>query len=251
MFFLMGSLSGLLLLTSCHASHQVISIKGGLIVVDSTYDEQPDADAMALINPYKRQIDSTMNVLLGEADTTMRVERPESLLSNLVADVLKESAVKVQGVPADMGLVNMGGLRNILSAGPITCRMIYEILPFDNSLCLVSIKGTVLQQLFEAIAARKGEGVSGVQLTITEAGKLLQGSIGGAPVDPDRVYTVATVDYLADGNDGMAPLAQSVKRVCPDGATLRDLFLDYVTRQTQAGKRVTSQLDGRVQLGRE
>ena len=74
-----------------------------------------------------------------------------------------------------MGLVNMGGLRNVLTEGAVTCGNIYEILPFENSLCVVTLKGVYLNHLFENIAARGGEGVSGVQLQITKDGKLAPG----------------------------------------------------------------------------
>ena len=65
---------------------------------------------------------------------------PESLLSNLIADVLREAAVEVLGKPADMGLINIGGIRNSLTEGDITTENIYEILPFENSLCVLTMK---------------------------------------------------------------------------------------------------------------
>ena len=112
---------------------------------------------------------------------------PESLLSNLVADVLRGAAAQVLGKPADMGLVNMGGLRNVLTEGPITCGNIYEILPFENSLCVVTLKGVYLKQLFESIAARGGEGVSGVKLRITKSRKSCSGAtVAGKPVVDDK-----------------------------------------------------------------
>ncbi|MCQ5273403.1 5'-nucleotidase C-terminal domain-containing protein, partial [Schaalia odontolytica] len=66
-----------------------------------------------------------------------------------MADVLRGAAVQVLGKPADMGLVNIGGLRNVLTEGPVTCGNIYEILPFENSLCVVTLKGADLNHLFE------------------------------------------------------------------------------------------------------
>lgn len=72
---------------------------------------------------------------------------PESLLSNLVAGVLQQAAVRVLGKPADMGLVNMGGLRNILPKGDITVGEIFEILPFENSLCVLTMKGADMKRL--------------------------------------------------------------------------------------------------------
>lgn len=236
----------ILLLSSCHSAYEVTKVEGRMQPIDSTWDANPDADAVALLAPYKAKIDSIMNNVVGTAEMSMDKNAPESLLSNLVADVLREAAVQVLGKPADMGLVNMGGLRNVLTEGPITCGNIYEILPFENSLCVLTLKGKYLSLLFENIAARHGEGVSGVQLKISKEGKLLQAAVAGKPVEDERLYTVATIDYLADGNDGMTALPQAEKRECPDGATLRGLFMDYVKKQTAAGKKITSRIEGRI-----
>ena len=145
-----------------------------------------------------------------------------------------------------MGLVNMGGLRNILPAGDITVGTVYEILPFENSLCVMTMKGTHLKALLTSIASLKGEGVSGIRMEITKDGKLLNAIVGGQPIDDNKLYTVATIDYLADGNGSMEAFLQAEKRVCPEGVTLRGLFLDYVRQQTAAGKKITSALDGRI-----
>ena len=202
--------------------------------------------AVALLAPYKARMDSVMYHVVGTAEMSMDRFRPESLLSNLIADVLREAAVEVLGKPADMGLINIGGIRNSLTEGDITTENIYEILPFENSLCVLTMKGSAMKHLFENIAVRLGEGVSGIQLEISKDGKLLQASIAGKPVEDDRDYTVATIDYLADGNDGMTAFLQADKRECPDGATLRGLFMKYVEKQTAAGKKVTSRMEGRV-----
>ena len=164
----------------------------------------------------------------------------------MVADVLRESATSVLGRPADMGLVNVGGIRNSLTQGPVTVANAFELLPFENSLCVLTVKGSVLKRLVEQIAARGGEGVSGIRMVIDEANKLKKVSIAGKPLDEEAHYTVATVDYLAEGNDGMSALIQADKRVCPEGLTLRSLFIEYVKRQTAAGKKIAAQVEGRV-----
>ena len=228
------ALAVMFLFASCHSAYEVTKAEGRMQPIDSTYDVAPDAEAMALLAPYKAKIDSMMYRVVGTAEMSMDKGAPESLLSNLVAE------------PADMGLVNMGGLRNVLTEGPITCGNIYEILPFENSLCVVTLKGVYLKQLFESIAARGGEGVSGVKLRITKSGKLLGATVAGKPVADDKLYTVATIDYLADGNSDMTALIQAEKRDCPPGATLRGLFMDYVEQQTAAGKKITSRMEGRI-----
>lgn len=83
-------------------------------------------------------------------------------------------------------------------------------------------------------------------MEITEAGKLLNATIGGSPIDDNKLYTVATIDYLADGNGSMDAFLQAEKRECPENATLRDIFIEYVKTQTAAGKKITSKLDGRI-----
>ncbi len=115
------------------------------------------------------------------------------------------------GKPADMGLVNMGGLRNILPKGDITVGAVFEILPFENSLCVLTMKGTDMKRLFKAIASLHGEGVSGIRLEINKKGELLNATIGGKPVVDDQLYTVATIDYLADGNGRMDAFLQAKK----------------------------------------
>jgi len=235
-----------LLFVSCHSSYEVTQIEGGRIPIDSTWDARPDAEAEALLAPYKAKIDSMMYKVMGTAAISMDRFRPESPLSNLVADVLREAATEVQEKPADMGLINIGGIRNSLTEGNITVGNIYEILPFENSLCVLTLKGAAMKQLFENIATRMGEGVSGVELKISKEGKLLQATIAGKPIEDDKLYTVSTIDYVADGNDEMTALLQAEKRICPEGATVRSLFMKYVEKQTAAGKKITSQMEGRI-----
>ena len=244
--FSVAALALLWALSACRPSYEVARVEGTRVAMDSTWDARPDAEAQVLLAPYKQKVDSVMQQVLGKAALTMEPYRPESLLSNLVADILREAAAEVLGKPADMGLVNMGGLRSTLTAGDITMEDAYEILPFENALCVLTVKGSTLRQLFENIAYRLGEGVSGVSLQVSKDRKLLGATVGGKPVEEDKLYTVATVDYLAEGNDGMAALPQAESKVCPPGATLRSLFIDYVKRQAEAGKAVTSRMEGRI-----
>lgn len=253
-FFLTVALAGVLTLTGCHLKHaggemgyQITKVDGKMIAIDSTWDTRPDSSAVALLAPYKETIDKMYDVI-GVSTEKMDKGRPESLLSNLVAEVVRQAAAKVLNKPADMGLVNMGGLRNILPAGDITEANVYEILPFENSLCVMTMRGLYMKDLLASIASLNGEGVSGIRMEITEKGKLLNATIGGKPIDDNKLYTVATIDYLADGNGSMVAFLQAEKRVCPENVTLRDLFLEYVKAQTAAGQKITSKLDGRITI---
>ena len=90
-----------LLLVSCHSSYEVTKVEGGRIPMNSVWDAEPDAEAVALLAPYKARMDSVMYHVVGTAEMSMDRFRPESLLSNLIADVLREAAVEVLGKPAN------------------------------------------------------------------------------------------------------------------------------------------------------
>ena len=233
-------------LMSCRQTYQLTRIEITRLPVDERLDADPDTAMMALLAPYKAAVDSVMDHVVGTAAVSMDKDRPESLLSNLVADVLRQAATPVLGHAADMGLVNMGGLRNVLTAGPITTANVYEILPFENALCVLTIQGADFRRVMENIAARGGEGVSGVRLVISTGGQLLDATVGGQPIDDSRTYSIATIDYLAEGNDGLTALTSAQTRVCPDDAVMRDLFLRYVEGETAAGRAITSRLEGRI-----
>lgn len=236
---------------ACRPAYHVAEATGKRVAIDSTWDARPDPDMQALIAPYTAGIESLKQDTVGKAATTMKAERPESLLSNLVADVLRDAARTTLGQPADMGLVNIGGLRGSIARGTISRLNIYEILPFENKLCILTLTGHELKQLFANIAARGGEGVSGIRLTISRNGTLLEALVGGQPVDDERLYIIATIDYLAEGNDGMTALKQAkpLDRPAADQATtLRELFLHYVEQQAAEGKAITARLDGRITI---
>ena len=92
-----------------------------------------------------------MYEVIGVSEMTMDKGRPESLLSNLVAEVLRLSAERVLKHPADIGIMNMGGLRNILPQ-VISQSMLFRNTSFENSLCVLTMKGTEIKRLMEVIA---------------------------------------------------------------------------------------------------
>lgn len=249
-YFSVIALVGTLMFTSCHFSKSgdgVSKVKGEMIEMNSEWDANSDKEAMDILQPYKDSIHNKMDEVIGKSAMKMEKGKPEGLLSNLVAEVIRQSAKKVIDGPADMGLVNMGGLRNILPEGDITVSTIYEILPFENSLCVMTMKGSDMRSLFKSIASLGGEGVSGIRLEITKDGALEKATIDGKEIDDNRTYTVATIDYLADGNGRMDAFLNATNRVCPDGATLRSIFLEYVKQQTASGKQITSNWMGALQ----
>ena len=212
------------------------------IEVTSDLDATPSAEAANIVAPYKASVDSMMAPPLGLSRVAMSPKRPESLLSNWAADVMIEGGTATGLEPADMGLVNIGGLRNNMPEGIVRRGDIMLISPFENYVVVLEMKGMDLLELMRNIAAVKGEGVSSsVRMEISPDGDLLFCTIGGKEIDPNRIYTVATIDYLAEGNDKMYALKKAVKRH-DIGILARDIMMEYVIKH----RVIDSKIEGRI-----
>lgn len=214
------------------------------VEVTAKLDSVPSAEAMALVAPYKERVDSIMAPPLGLSRVAMSAGRPESLLGNWAADAMVEGGTATGLEPADMGLINVGGLRNNMPEGIVRRGDIMLISPFENHLVVLEMKGADLIELMMNIAAVKGEGVSSsVRMEITSDGKLLSCTIGGKEIDPQHIYTVATIDYLAEGNDKMFALKKAVKRH-EIGILARDIMMEYVLKH----RVIDSKIEGRIKI---
>lgn len=223
----------------CMAQKQIITER---IEVTNRLDAQPDREALTIMEKYKPAVDSVMAPVLGESLVGMTAGRPESLLSNWAADVMVEYSDFLDGKRADLGLVNVGGLRNNMPQGTVRRGNIILISPFDNRLAIVQLKGSDLTALMQDIAAVHGEGVSHeVRMTITSDGKLLDATISGQPIDPERTYRIATLDYLAEGNDKLYSLKKAI-RVDTSDLFTRDCMMKYVREHSP----ITSKMEGRI-----
>ncbi|MDR1368754.1 MAG: 5'-nucleotidase C-terminal domain-containing protein [Dysgonamonadaceae bacterium] len=231
---------------SCTPKQYVVTnIQGTRILMDSAWEAKISPETKNLVEKYKSQLDDQMNEVIGEATETMRSATPQSLLTNLTSDVMKQSGEKYSGQPVDFAVCNVHGHRAILAQGSITVGNLFEIYSFDNLLVVLDLEGKYVKQLFKYYASNKGEGVSSdVQLKIKDK-KIESLSIGGKPVNDNQTYRIATLDYLADGNSGMSALTKATK-ILDTGITLRDVMIDYVRKCTAEGKKINSKLDNRI-----
>lgn len=250
-FLLSGVVTAVLLCVAggC-ASRRVFTLRGvtgGRLPLTAVYDSVPDAAAQAVVEAYGAEVDRLMDIVLGHADTALTVDRPESPLSNLVADVLRLSSGEV-GPEADLAIVNIGAVRSALPAGEITLRHVFEVLPFDNRYCLMTLTGAQLHRLFAEIWVEKSVALSGAVLTYDRSRRLVTGTVGGRPIAADSLYRVATIDYLAEGNSGMEVLRSVTCKSLSDSVFLRPLFIRYVQRREAAGQSVTVLPERRIIL---
>ncbi len=126
--------------------------------------------------------------------------REESALTNLVADMMRAAS---QG--ADVALMNSGGVRTDLNPGDLDYGQLYSVLPFDNRLVRVRVRGSGLREIIARDAQHDSGvlGLSGVRAEVRcERGHAVATVTrdDGRPIADDEVLTLATNDYLAGGS---------------------------------------------------
>lgn len=215
------------------------------IEITNALDTNPDTNALNILTPYLHTVDSITSPVLGNCPKPLTAYRPESPLSNLVADALLNYAQTL--TPTHIAICNIGGIRSSIPQGPITYGTILNVCPFENHLTILSLSGSLLQQLFSEIAAVGGEGISGAQLIITSDGQLLNANINNQPLNPDSTYVIATLDYLAEGNDHLTTLAQAAT-ITATHILIRDILAQHIRTLTENNQPLTAQTEGRITI---
>ncbi len=232
----------MLCLTACHKTWQVKDI-----VVDQqrmTSDLPSDSIINNIIAPYRKDLSAAMNVPIGESSVLLLKARPEGTLNNFVGDLLYERTTHYYG-PIDFATANYGGLRiPSIPPGPIAVGKIYELMPFDNQIVVLKMKGDLLQQLLDRIAERNGWAVSKqLRFEIVED-KATSVTINGEGLDVQREYSVSIPDYIANGGDGCDFLEKAER--FDVNILVRDAMIEYVEKVEAEGGMISAVLDGRI-----
>lgn len=234
---------------SCRIHYDISENKtiAGVVALDSTMTEKPDSIALAIIAPYKNAMETEMEEVLAYSERPLTKDLPEGLLNNFIADLVLNMAniyYNQQGQKIDFCLMNNGGLRSSLPKGELRTRNIFELMPFENKITIMTITGHKTSDLFNYVAQEGGMPVSGIQMGIKDD-KAVNIFIQSVAIDTTRNYTLATVDYLADGGDKMSFFKDPVQRTDLQ-QKVRDAIIEYLRKLTEEGKTVDSKLDKRV-----
>ncbi|CAN5354278.1 5'-nucleotidase [soil metagenome] len=199
------------------------------------------------IQPYRDGMSGKMNEVIATSELALTKGQPESLLGNLFSDACLDMANEVYYTSTytkvDFAFFNNGGLRAELPKGSITRGNIFELMPFENELVVISLTGNQTKKLIENFASKDGVPVSHLQFRIKDK-QPVDVIINGAPFDSTRNYKAVTSDYLANGGDQYYFLTDSKKEYV--NLKIRDAMIQYCMDKTKAGHTITSTLDQRI-----
>nr|WP_321355510.1 5'-nucleotidase [uncultured Draconibacterium sp.] len=208
-----------------------------------------DSTIVKLYTPYKNILEKDMNRVLAVSENELVKDKPESLLTNFLADLLLEQGAVVANdqqldlTPA-VSFFNYGGIRSALPKGEITVGNIFELMPFENEMVLLELKGDKMQAFLDYIADHGGGSVGGVEMVIS-GDKATDVKIGGKKIDRNKSYWLVTNDYVAAGGDGLEMLAEN-KQFINSGEKIRDAIIEYLEELADKNQHVDPKLDGRI-----
>ncbi len=238
----------------------IMKISGGKVI---SFDWQPvpvrgipaDAEIAAVIAPYAAAADEAYDKVIGsaEADFTYgdgAVLREETAIGDLVCDSLAWYTNTKLGVKTDFAFINGGSIRAGITKGDIRLKDTFSVIRFNNNITVVTLTGSDLLKFFGRVASfsrgSKGWGQvsSGVSYTIKydgDEGMLAELKVNGKKVQPDAVYTFATIDFITGGGNGHTLKADSIK-IADTGVNARTALIDYIKYKKiikpAAGKRI-------------
>lgn len=226
--------SGLLLALSCKAPVAIYQNKGTNININDSLKSKASIDNF--IKPYREHINKDLDSTLGYAAATYSKDQGylNTAIGNLMADIIYEEAAPVfykrTGEQIDFVLMNHGGIRSIISKGPISKRTAFELMPFENSIVVSKLPGAHVKELLDYLAkAKRAHPISQLKIVLDKDSQVVESSINGTPIDFNETYYVATNDYLINGGDGMNFFKGSEEVIVLD-YKIRNAVIDYFIR---------------------
>lgn len=223
---------------------QVSTEMRNLFVSDSVMPV--DSHLLQLYLPYKKELEKDMTRVISKTQEKMVKNKPESNLTNFLADLLIEEGERAMSdsLKPDISYFNYGGIRTFLPQGEITVGKIYELMPFENEMVFLLLTGKQVQEFLNHIAASGGDGLGGVRFFIS-GNKATGVTVGNRPLEPGKDYWLVTNDYIASGGDGLEILIQR-KKIIPTGLKIRDAIIYYMERIQQMNELIFKEPDGRI-----
>lgn len=190
-----------------------------------------DPAVKAVVEKREAEVGEAFKLVVATASADLNRGGPdeESGLGSWMADCYKDWA----GV--DAAFQNGGGMRADIPAGPVTLRHVFSVMPFDNSIVKLRMTGAQLRSALDhAVGSGRIGQIAGMTAEYRRPAprheRLAAATVGGAPLDDAKTYSVATLDFLVDGGDGYTEFGQAQSQE-PTGTLARDVLRDCARKQ--------------------
>ncbi len=217
---------------------------GEIMAIAASGAVKPDPEVAAIVEARRAEAAKYTSRVVGTLKADLDNPRDENGIGNMIGDAFVEYG-KAQGWKTDVAFYNAAGVRAPLKAGSVTYGQLYQVLPFENTIVNVDLTGEQLRGVLEDASGAAGRlqiggGSWAYRFTNPAGSRVLEATIAGQPLDPKRVYHVATIDYLLLGGDGHTWFGKGTNKI------YGDIEVDAVAAYMTAHSPLDPKVEGRI-----
>ena len=221
----------------------------------STAATEGDAELAARVRDYQARLDESLDVVIGETAVELSTRgflrgSAETAFGNLLADAMRLAT------GADIALTNGGGIRGDTVYQPgtkLTRKMVLTELPFGNKTVVLRLIGAQVQEALENGVSRaenpsgRFPQVSGLAFSFDTrrppGERVTSVTVGDAPLEEGKTYTLATNNFLANGGDDYRVFRAGEALVdSASGSLMAGQLIDHIV----AAGTVSPVIEGRI-----
>ena len=170
-------------------------VSNGVIKHYTSSSYASDKEAYDLLYKYYEDIQKAGERVIGYSNRNLSRED----LGMIGCDAIKEYT------NADFGICNTGGIRSAIYSGTITYSDVFNVIPFDNTVFIIKIKGSDLNRAIN----------SSLYVNIDE-------------IDANKTYTVAIISYVYENYNGFK---ENAIEEADTSILFRDIVADYISEE--------------------
>ncbi len=237
----------LVILSACKPLYQVSEVKPSHYELKTAKN---DSITNLSVLPYKKQLDSEMKQVIAYSDSSLTRDGFESSLGNFVLMATEEyiNINKPELSGNCILFINRGGLRNNLPKGEIKVYNIFELMPFDNELVMLTVSGKKINEGLQTIVEKR-HSFFGLSLIINNNNEILQAKIGNKIIEDNKIYKIITSDFIANGGDKfdflLNPISYKLSNI-----KIRDAIIEYCKMLSEQNKQIIPYTDERFQISK-
>lgn len=247
--FKVSLLTCLFLAQSCTKKFAVSQTQNHQYIL--TQDQVADNGINSLVKPYRDSLSVKMNGVLItlEADLFFgggKNAKPEQIaMGNFMVDAclaIAKQKAKILGKPEpDISIFTWGSIRSSLPKGEIRLLHIYQLMPFENEMLVLTLNASQTRTLLNHLAVNNNP-IAGATIKKGDPNQIL---INGSPLDESRLYRVLASDYLAFGGDNVNELKDAQDKYFCE-YKVRDALVKYLEDLNATGKTLVPNYEQRI-----
>ena len=225
-------------------NHRITSKKAQLLGDElfETAKIQPDPVVQKGLDKVKADSEVLFSEVVAHTDRALSgdrllVRRQEAELGNLCADAIRWKT------GAEVAVINGGGMRTDLPKGDVTRGACLAIFPFGNTVQLAEVQGKTIRQMMEhsvyGYPASFGGFLDFSGMTVScdptrpVGQRITEIKVNGVPLDDNRIYTLATNDFIFAGGDDYEMLKGS--KIIGESDTCEEVLASYLNEVGMEG----------------